>query len=1167
MSSIRFHALNIRRLPGISDGFRLDEMASGVNVVFGPNASGKSSTARAIETLLWPTPYPTPSTWLEAHFEVGEQRWQVELDAGHLRFDRNGEPASSPNGLPREARSRYKFPLHELLSVDDRELARAIALESAGGYDLTAAAKILSPRTTASRPRREIEEVKAARRRLREARAVQDLLQTDTATLKADEARIAAKGSVEARLEVAKLVLQRAERRRDFDEATERLTGFPAVLPRLAGDEVMRLQGLKSKLDEALQKERSSAEGVRQALASLTRLKASPALLQGDCLQSLIGDVTELERIELEIRAEDRAVEQAREQIRVESGRLTPLVEADLEQAILADVNEVAAAGAQLQEARAQRLGLEAELRTLPEFMEVSDPARLEKAAFLLQQWLRAPEPVGGDRLVRMVAIGLSAALLVGGALLAVLHPLAIALSAAGALLLTIVLKRPGHGPDPRRLYEGEFAELGSPEAPATWRPDNVRACLDLIYDRIVAIRAAAEAFARRQRLEADLALAVDSEGKIREMMTEAAAQLGLSNVEHHSVPWILERISRWLDARAELTRANAKRVTAFGHRSAALDLANERLASIAEEPVPDAITLAARVRKLDERVRAHTIAEAGLRQSEGLLATAGARAAEVRGEITALFDRLGITAEDEPRLADWCAMRGDYLAARQQVDTLASEAARLEARLRAAPAFDETLLCADPYQAEQQVKALINEIGLLDELQKRVIALRTNVERAMRGHEIEDAIAEVERTEGALRAVRDRDGRSALAAALVSYVERVSRNQQRPEVFHRASALFTSITRGRYELRLEEGDLPAFRAFDTQRERLQPLDELSSATRVQLLIAVRVAFVEVQEGGVRLPLLLDETLGNSDDDRASAIMEAIAALAAEGRQIFYFTAQVDEVRKWRSLLASRTDIEGKVFDLGEIRRLSRRVDPALLQILAEPPPRLPDPLRMTHGAYGELLDVPAIDPLAPLGSLHLWYLVEEPRALYQLLTDAGAQDWGGLRSFIDLAGDRVVLPPVVRRIEALAAAADAALVRLRVGVTRKVDRYALVSSRCISEKFFEPVMDLCRALDGDARALIAALDDRLVPRFLERNIGTLREYFEENGYLDERTPLPSNRIRQEVLEECAGSIKMGVLRVAEIDRLLGRLGVAQFRRSISRNLETEPDFWATVPE
>ena len=39
---------------------------------------------------------------------------------------------------------------------------------------------------------------------------------------------------------------------------------------------------------------------------------------------------------------------------------------------------------------------------------------------------------------------------------------------------------------------------------------------------------------------------------------------------------------------------------------------------------------------------------------------------------------------------------------------------------------------------------------------------------------------------------------------------------------------------------------------------------QLSSATRVQLMLAVRVAFVESQERRVALPLLLDETLGTA---------------------------------------------------------------------------------------------------------------------------------------------------------------------------------------------------------------------------------------------------------------------------------------------------------------
>src|SRR5690606_37194719 len=111
----------------------------------------------------------------------------------------------------------------------------------------------------------------------------------------------------------------------------------------------------------------------------------------------------------------------------------------------------------------------------------------------------------------------------------------------------------------------------------------------------------------------------------------------------------------------------------------------------------------------------------------------------------------------------------------------------------------------------------------------------------------------------------------------------------------------------GRYELRLDQQDEPEFTAFDEVDRLERRLEELSSGTRVQLLLAVRVAFVEQQEQGVMLPLLLDEVLGNSDDERARAIMAAAVELAREGRQVFYFTAQADEVVRWGALAAERS--------------------------------------------------------------------------------------------------------------------------------------------------------------------------------------------------------------------------------------------------------------------
>ena len=66
----------------------------------------------------------------------------------------------------------------------------------------------------------------------------------------------------------------------------------------------------------------------------------------------------------------------------------------------------------------------------------------------------------------------------------------------------------------------------------------------------------------------------------------------------------------------------------------------------------------------------------------------------------------------------------------------------------------------------------------------------------------------------------------------------------------------------------------------------------------MQILLSVRLAFVKQQEQGAKLPIVLDETLANTDDLRAKIIIESLIKLANEGRQIFYFTAQGDEIAK-----------------------------------------------------------------------------------------------------------------------------------------------------------------------------------------------------------------------------------------------------------------------------
>jgi uncharacterized protein YhaN len=79
----------------------------------------------------------------------------------------------------------------------------------------------------------------------------------------------------------------------------------------------------------------------------------------------------------------------------------------------------------------------------------------------------------------------------------------------------------------------------------------------------------------------------------------------------------------------------------------------------------------------------------------------------------------------------------------------------------------------------------------------------------------------------------------------------------------------------------------------------------LSTGTKIQLMMAVRLAFIEESEQGVMLPILADELLANSDDERSAAMIGALCEISRAGRQVFYFTAQEDEVQRWEEWVSS----------------------------------------------------------------------------------------------------------------------------------------------------------------------------------------------------------------------------------------------------------------------
>ena len=112
------------------------------------------------------------------------------------------------------------------------------------------------------------------------------------------------------------------------------------------------------------------------------------------------------------------------------------------------------------------------------------------------------------------------------------------------------------------------------------------------------------------------------------------------------------------------------------------------------------------------------------------------------------------------------------------------------------------------------------------------------------------------------------------------------------PRVLQEASQYLSRITDGRYrEFRFHAGPDELTVVDDAGNE--VRMFALSRGTLDQAALAFRLAlWTEYQNRGVRFPLVLDDVLADSDEDRLQAIVRVLVDFAQQGNQVFYFTCQ-----------------------------------------------------------------------------------------------------------------------------------------------------------------------------------------------------------------------------------------------------------------------------------
>ncbi|MGM0491121.1 MAG: ATP-binding protein, partial [Planctomycetota bacterium] len=924
--------------------------------------------------------------------------------------------------------------------------------------------------------------------------------------------------------------------------AARAVESFPSQLARLTGREAEDLDRLQEFLGEAREKYVQS----RQKRDAAKKRMADSRLPEQGVAAALISELR-LKCQKLRQLADNiEAKESERSEAVVKATRARQAIGSASDEEKLGDwtsemIDELAGFARRAERARAEKHAIDHQLhylRSEPDDENAAAPELLSHAIRLLHRWLAYQQDQPNRFALKHVLFATAGITVICSIVMSTLvHGswLALLLVAAGLAAWAVWPRR---SRDRRAELESEFAGLGVDE-PATWTEAEVQVAIRELQRK----RAAAELDRVRDIRRGDLVSQSRKADARCQRLEEERAQwtrrLGLSiDDQNPDETWLFYLVQHGVDyqkAEADVAAVNeALRCTQQRHESM-LGEVNDALRPYGYPPAKDAEQVSGFVEDLHQRAQSHENARQGILSNEEALQGIERDIQRWQGERAELFERAGLEVGEESTLRQWAGMHPEYRTAAENLRHAARDFEAAEAAL-GEHADLTTWSKAELLEAQRRSR---DQADTLEQLDVEIGGIEREISNAKRASDLEEALARKAECEEALRRQRDADCDLVAGHLLADFLARRERDRERPAVFKQAQKLFVDITHGHFRLDIAESDPPAFRAFDTGQGRGLALDQLSSGTRLQLLLAVKLAFIERQEQGPKLPLILDETLANSDERRAGEIIDSAIEICREGRQVFYLTAQYDEVEKWKQVLARQQSFPSKFVNLAEVRELEEAE--AVLPATA-PAPSLPDPPSpdgVTWWEYGQCLRVPPYNPSAEPGHIHLWYLMDDLPALHRLLKQ-GITHWEQLTTLMEygsvswLASDS----PLRRQAEARARLLESIARYWRIGRGRPVDRQVLMESEAVSDTFIDRVSNLAERAEGDAKELLAALDRGEVKGFRADKRNDLAEYLSERGYLDERETMSLEQIREHVQPLVFADLEQGLLDMQQFEQL-----------------------------
>jgi len=393
-----------------------------------------------------------------------------------------------------------------------------------------------------------------------------------------------------------------------------------------------------------------------------------------------------------------------------------------------------------------------------------------------------------------------------------------------------------------------------------------------------------------RERLRLAEQNAAELSGRWRGWLAEKGLDAELEPADAERAAGLIREVRARIQERDRIS----ERIARMGET---LDGAARRVRTFFPASPPAADDVPARIQHLGQALdaartgqREAATLQGRIKEQEDKLARLEKRRAENQVELTRFLELAGATGEE-----DFRRRQAVYARRRQLHSTIEGSVRQIQARVGTGKAFTEfsaNLRSLVPGEVELDLERLSGELAARqnqkDGLNQQIGEIQTHIDQLASSDDLLTLQAEMEMEKQKLRQLAGQWAAGRIALAMLAAARGKYERERQPQVLVSAGSVLSTITGGKYVRVFKPMDGDLF-IEDNEGGRLGIL-EMSRGTREQLYLAMRLGLIEEYEKRAEpLPVIMDDVFINFDDARGERVVELLAEFARP-RQVIVMT-------------------------------------------------------------------------------------------------------------------------------------------------------------------------------------------------------------------------------------------------------------------------------------